>query len=122
MPTLTATVSTTKEITIKPALRTKLLKEFRLYAALRDQLKAIESAMDKHKANIGKIRDETGEQSLNVDGFKVTLVAPIRSSLDKAKLIAQGVTIAQIENATVHKPGRAYEKLTLPGQQEREED
>ena len=122
MPTLTATVTTTRELVLKPTVRRKLLTELKTYQELKGQLDAIKSAMDKHKGVIGKLREETGEQSIKIDGFSVTLVAPVRSTLDKQKLIAQGVTMAQIEAATIVKPGAAYEKISLPGNGRDEED
>ena len=122
MPALTATVTTTRELVLKPTVRRKLLTELKTYQELKGQLDAIKSAMDKHKGVIGKLREETGEQSIKIDGFSVTLVAPVRSTLDKQKLIAQGVTMAQIDAATVVKPGAAYEKISCPGNGKDEED
>lgn len=117
MPALRTTVeaTTTHEIKLAPAIKRKLLTELKAYEALKLQIKALEHAADKRKATIGKLRDETGEQSLSIDGFTTTLVSGVRESLDKQKLIAQGVTTAQIEAATVLKPIECYEKITLPG-------
>ena len=122
MPTLTATVTTTKDIVLKPALRRKLMTELRAYAAIKDQIAILEHAKDKHKAVIGALRDDTGEQSIALEGFKVTLVAPVRSVLNKQKLIALGCAAAWLEEATEQKPGRAYNKITLPGETNEEGD
>lgn len=123
MAVSTAVTTTTKEeVTIKPALKTKLLKKLKVYAELRQQLKAIEAAMDKEKAEIGKVREEIGVTSLALDGFKVTQVTNLRSTLDKKKLIEMGVTTDMLEEATVTTPGRPYEKITCPGDKTREED
>lgn len=123
MPALAvnATVTTTKDIRLAPQLRTKLLKELRAYQAIEEQLKALEHAKAKHKTAIGKLRDETGEQSIKLDGFTVTLVAGVSTKLDKKLLIQQGVTMAMIENATVVTPKRAYDRISLPGEAEGEE-
>ena len=117
MPALATTVTTTtkEEVKIKPILRTRLLKRLRVYGELRTQLKAIEAAMDKEKTEIGKIREEVGVTSLSLNGYKITQVSPLRSTLDKQKLIAMGVTTDMLEEATVTKPGRPYEKVTCPG-------
>ena len=88
MPTITA--STTHEIVLAPALRRKLLVKLKTYQELRGQLKVIEAAMDKQKAEIGAIRDETGEQSIELEGFKVTLVAPTRKVFNPKRFIAEG--------------------------------
>jgi len=116
----TITATTTQQIVLKPSLKTKLMKELRLYAELRSQREAIDAAMDKHKASIEVIRDEAGEQSLKVEGYTISLVAPVRAILDKMRLIANGVTLAQIEDSTVHKPSKPYCKISLPGEKERD--
>lgn len=120
MPGLNTTVTTTtkEEVKLKPAVRARLVKSLRVYADLRDQLKVIEAAMDKHKAEIGKIRDEAGVTALAIEGFKVTQVSNLRTTLDKKKLIEMGVTTEMLEEATTTKPGRPYEKITCPGQKD----
>ena len=75
-------IDSPREIKLKPTLRRKLLNELKLYQELKVQLKTIEYALDKHKAAIGELRDETGEQSISLDGFSVTLVAPMRKKFD----------------------------------------
>jgi hypothetical protein len=72
--------------------------------------------MDGHRDSIGKLREETGEQSISLNGFIVTEIRGTITTLDKKKLIAQGVTVAQIEAATITRPKRSYEKITLPGE------
>lgn len=113
-----ATVTTTREVTLKPQVRRKLLNELRAYQELKQQYKAIEMAMDKHKDAIGALREQTGETSIALEGFKVTQVTQTRSTLDRKLLLEQGVTMGQIENATVTKPGRPYTKVTVPGDKE----
>jgi len=117
MPTLdtTVTVSTTKDIKLKPTLRMKLLKALRTYGELRSQRKVIELAMDKHKAVISDLRDETGEQSLSLEGYTTTLVAPIRKKFNARKFVSLGGDIAIYNQAMDDVPSRAYEKITVPG-------
>lgn len=117
MPSLTTAQQGKLDLkpSLEPRLKRKLLTELKTYAQLAMQAKAVEKAMEKHKGAIAKLRDEQDEVSIEVDDFKVTLVAPLRSTLDKQKLIAQGVTTAQIEEATVVTPVRPYVKITLPG-------
>lgn len=115
---LVATATTTKEITLKPQVRRKLLTELHAYQELKQQYKALEFALDAHKATIERLREETGEQSIALEGFKVTQVTQIRSTLDKKLLLEQGVTMGQIENATITKSGRPYTKVTTPGEKE----
>jgi hypothetical protein len=122
MPGLATTIvaTTTTEVKLRPSILTKLRKELLAYQQMVNEKKALEAKMDKAKSVIGAIRDDTGEASLKVDGFTVTLVAGTSSKLDKKKLISLGCAAAWIEEATVTKPSRAYEKITCPG--ERDED
>jgi hypothetical protein len=105
-------------VILKPALKSKLLKRLKLYAELRAQSKAIELAMDKEKAEIGALREEAGVDKLAIEGFSVAYVTNLRSTLSKPKLIAMGVTMEMIEDATEVKPGKPYTKVTCPGQKE----
>lgn len=109
------TTVTKEEVKLKPALKAKLSKRLRVYGELRTQLKAIEAAMDKEKAEIGKLREEVGVTSLKLDGYSVTQVTSLRSTLDKKKLIEMGVTVDMLNEATTTKPGRPYIKVTCPG-------
>lgn len=115
---LTVTTTTTAEVKLKPTLKKKLLTQLKTFHELKQELKVIQAAMDRHKTIIEECVIESGEQSLAIDGYKTTMVFPVRSTLDKKKLIDQGVTLAQIENATVNKPGRHYVKVTCPGDKE----
>lgn len=119
---LVATTTTTTEVKLKPTLKRKLLTQLKTYHELKQDLKVIEAAMDRHRAIIEECVIESGEQSLALEGYKTTMVFPIRSTLDKKKLIEQGVTLAQIENATISKPGRHYVKVTCPGDSEKGEN
>lgn len=109
-----ATATVTREINIKPktlqALRTKL----REYAGLKAQLDALEEKLVARKAEIGELRESTGEDALEIDGFKLALVQPVRSVLNQEKLISLGCAVSWIEQATEHKPSTPYEKVTCP--------
>lgn len=117
MPALATKVEAkiTEEVTLKPVVAKKLRTELKAYQEIVEQIKALEQAKDAHKTAIGKIRASTGHGSIAIDGFKVTEVPGVSSKLDPEKLIAQGVTTAQIEAATVTTPKRPYERITLPG-------
>ncbi len=114
-----ATTTQTVEIKLKPSLKRKLLNELQAYAALHAQLKAIEAQMAAHKATLEECVIESGEQSIELEGFKTTLVFPVRSKLDKKLFVQQGGTLAQLENATVSTPSKHYLLVTVPGQKER---
>lgn len=122
MPRLQTTVeaTTTTEVELKPSVRRKLLAELRAYASLKEQRDALSEQMDTKKVAIGAIREATGEQSIALEGFKVTEVRGVSSKLDKKKLLLQGVTMAQIEAATTTSPKKPYELVTVPGEKEHE--
>lgn len=120
MPTLAPVVNatTTTEVKILPTVKRRLLGELKAYEELKFQAKALDLAMEKHKAAIATIRESIGATTLDVDGFKVTYVSPVRSVLEKKLLLDNGVTMAQIESATVTKPTKPYTKISLPGEGE----
>jgi hypothetical protein len=120
--TLSATTTQTTEVKLKPVLKAKLLKRLRVYGELRQQVKALEAALDKEKGEIGKLREEAGVQSLSIDGYKVTEVTSVRTSLDKMKLLEMGVTTEMLQEATVSKPGKPYTKVTCPDDKSYDDD
>lgn len=118
----TVTVSTTQEITIKPSLRTKLLKELRQYAALKATLDETQGKMDAIKAKVGDLRDDTGEQSVSLEGFTVTLVAPTRKKFNPKLFVSNGGDLAIYNQSVEEKPTKSYEKITCPGDTPRREE
>lgn len=113
MPTLTTTV--VKQVQLAPTVRRRLLNEFRAYGAIKAQMDTLQHALDKHKANIGAIREETGEASLDLEGFKVSIVAPIRHIFSPRKFISAGGDLSLYNNSFEDVPSRSYEKISLPG-------
>jgi hypothetical protein len=111
--TITATTQT--EVKLSPAVKRRLMMKLSSYAELAVQRKAIKASMKKIEAEVGTIRETTGETSIAVDGFKITKVGGTTKSLDKKKLVELGCALAWIEEATTEKPKRAYEKITCPG-------
>jgi hypothetical protein len=118
----TMALATQHEVTLTPAVKKKLLTKLRVYQELATQVKTLQAAMAKGRDEIDVLREETGEKSLSLDGFKATLVEPVRSKLIPKKLLAQGVTWAMIEAATEIKPGKAYCKISCPGDSDKDED
>src|ERR1035437_3365323 len=115
MPSPTITVRTEQDIKLAPGVRRKLLTELKAYASIKAEIAVLEAKKEARKAVIAGIREDVGEQSIGIEGFLVTLVAGVRSKLVPAKLIAQGVTVAMIEAATVVRPNKPYVKVTCPG-------
>jgi hypothetical protein len=105
-------------VIIAPKLRRRLLLDCKAYAGLKAQAADIKADMDALNASIESTREEIGETSVGLEGFKVTRVFGTTSKLDHKKLKAQGVTDAQIEAATVITPKKAYTLVSVPGQRE----
>ena len=117
-----ATVSTTREVKLDARLEKKLRTRLANYASIKEEMNALKSALDDEKAEIGKLREKTGEQSIQLDGFTVTQVRGVTNKLDKKKLITLGCAAAWIEEATVSKPKKPYELVTLPGEKKEDDD
>ncbi len=113
--TLNATTTTEQVVDLKPAVRRKLLTELHTYASVKAELKTLEATLDAHKGIIADVLDESGEVSIAIDGFKVTLVAPVTRKLDEGFLIKKGwVTRAQLDEATKTTAVAPYVKVTTP--------
>jgi len=119
MPTVkqvaNVTVSTTHEIKLEANIHRKLLTKLRSYQALHAHKKMIEADMDKLKAEVGDIRNTTGEQSLELEGFKVTLVAPTRKKFNAKTFVKLGGDIDIYNQANEETLVTPYEKISLPG-------
>ncbi len=115
MPSLTATATTTHELQLKPAVKKRLLTELRAYADLAAQRKAIDEKMAGCRGVVEEIQIELEESSIELEGFKSTLVAPIRKVFDRKKFVRLGGDLAIYESAQVSAPGKAYVKITAPG-------
>lgn len=115
---ISVTTTTTEEVLLTTKQRQRLLQELKVYQELKQQRDAIELAMDKHKAVIGGIRDETGEMSLTIDGFKTTLVAGSRKKFNPKKYVTLGGDLDLYNQAVDTKPTKPFEKITCPGDKE----
>jgi hypothetical protein len=115
---LSLTTTTVSEVQLRPALKSKLLKRLRVYAELRAQLKAIESAMDKEKSEIGLLREEAGVNSLKIEGFSVSQVTSTRKKFYLERLLAMGVTTAMWDECHDPVPGKPYLKVACPGEKD----
>src|ERR1035437_1257512 len=111
---LTATTTVTQTVELSPQLKRQLLNELKAYQDLKIQLEALETYIAAKKANIGRLREKSGEKALELEGFKITLVEPVRKELDKMKFVELGGSLAMLENATVSRPTKSYERISLP--------
>ena len=115
MPTVTTAVEVTTEVQLAPAIKKRLLTELRSYQAVSDQIKVLEHAKDKHKAVIGKIREDADATSLKVDGFTVTLCSPIRKKWNPKKFVALGGILEYYTMAHDDVTSKAFDKISCPG-------
>ncbi len=118
----TVTVSTTQEMVLAPQVRLRLLRELKAYQQIQSQIKALEEAADKHKGVIAGIRNDTGEMSIQLEGFTSTLVAGSRKKFNEKKYVSLGGDLDLYNKAVEKKPSKPYEKITCPGDKEHESD
>lgn len=124
MPTLTqnATVTTVQEVKLSPGVRKKLIQAFRLYAELAQQKKAVALAMEKQVRILAEVREELGEESLTLEGNTTTLVAGLYRKFNPKRFVSLGGDLALYEQAVESKPKRAFEKVTVAGVKDDDED
>ncbi len=113
------TTTTTEQVTLKPSQRRRLLTNMQTHAKVCAEIKTLEGKKEKAAAAVRAVREETGANSLTLDGYTTTNVQGTTTSLDKEKLVELGCALAWIEEATVTKPKKAYEKITAPGSREK---
>ncbi len=116
MPKLatTATVKTVTEVKIDPRLRKKLLTDMKAYCQLSAERAALDARMDALRGKISDLRDETGETSLNIDGYTTTVVMPIRKVFDEKAFVLNGGDLQVYNNSMKDVPSKPYEKVTAP--------
>lgn len=115
MPKLAVTATTTTEIRIAPQLKKQLLTKLNTYASMKQKRDELDAAMKLNRVEVEEIMEKVGETSIAVDGFKTTLIAPIKRRLDPKKLVKLGVSMDTINAATVETSGTPYVKITVPG-------
>jgi hypothetical protein len=116
----TVQAKTTTTVKIMPSVRRRLMIELKGYQADKAAEKAAKARVDKRKGKIGAIREEIGEDSIEIEGFKVTQVRGTTTKINEAKLVELGCALAWIEEAKETKPKKPYEKVTLPGESDKE--
>jgi hypothetical protein len=124
MPKLQASVTTTTTHVVKlsPAVKRELLTKLKTYASLKSQRDAIDHAMKGHRTGVEEIMEKVGEASLSVEGFKTTIIAPVRKGkFNPKKAVALGIPMEKILKAMdPDEPGTSYVKITVPGDKDDE--
>ena len=111
----TVTATTSHELQLSPAIRRRLMTQLRSYQELAAKRTAIEAEMAFCRAAVAEIQTELEESSIELEGFKSTLVAPMKSMFDKKKFVRIGGRLDLIEAATSKVPGKVYVRITPPG-------
>lgn len=119
------TTTQTTEVKLTPALKTKLKAKLKIFTANKAQIQAYEHANRKIREEVEKLFVDAGEfgalqEGVKIDDCSLKHISPIKTRLDPKKLVAQGVTTAQIEAATTTTPGTSYMRITVPGDKEDE--
>ena len=105
---------------LKPALRKRLATELRTYESVKARLDKLQLEVNAAKQLVEQSMIEAGESRLDFErdpelrGYKATIVAGTRTVLDEQKLVAQGVSTAQIAAAKVTVPTKPYVLITVP--------
>jgi hypothetical protein len=114
MPSLVATTTQTATVKLAPKLKAKLVAALHTYVIAKKQIKGLEETADSARADVETLLDQAGETNLKIDGYTTTLCAPVRSVLDVALLLAEGVSKETIDKCTRQVPTKAYVKITGP--------
>lgn len=130
MPRVTATVTTTQQVTIAPKVQRKLLTELHGYQTVAAELKALTESKAGHSAAVLALSDEVDGEKFQLEGFKVAVVKGARDRrLDKDALVKRLVrdgkyslkaATALIEDCTTDKPKKDFVKITVPGERDEE--
>lgn len=122
MPKASVVATTTHELQIKPTVKRKLMTALKTYAVLAAQKKALKLAMQKESRIVEAIQVELGESSIDIEGFKATIVAPIKNKFDKQRFVTLGGDLDIFEKAHIATPGKSYVKITAPGAKDGDDD
>jgi hypothetical protein len=91
-----AVATTTAEIILEPRLAKQLRARLDNYHTLKKDLDSVQAALDDEKAAIAKLREKSGYQRVQLDGFTVTEVCGVKHTLDKKKLVALGCAVGVV--------------------------
>jgi hypothetical protein len=109
MPGLQQTVTQTTDLQLRPEQRLRLEAALDTYTLLKTDIALLTEQMEIEKSKIGKVLADYGVDKAQTEDFHLCWIRGSHSSsLDKKKLIAQGVTTAMLEAAMVSKPKKDY--------------
>ena len=125
MPKLATEQAVEDDIELTDKQRAELTLNFRTYAGLVAEMDDLQESIEAQKSELARLRDNLGVKSIGVEGVgRTTLVAGATSKrFDKKKqrryLLVHDVPLAVIDasvaEATVEKPKKDYELVTIAG-------
>lgn len=116
MPTMQQTVDQQPELA--PELRETLQTALNSYLAYQEQIKMLKALQDDAGKDLQAVLEDAGVGSYKVPEATITIIRGTNSRLDKKKLYAQGITVAQVEAATTRTPKKPYVKVTRAGEKD----
>lgn len=108
MPKPALTVEQTVEVELAPEVAQFLRAALENYDEWKAKFDKAEIEKKAASKAIQEVLDIVGTKSFRFEGRMVSLVEGTTSYLDEKKLLALGVTLAQIHDATVTVPKKAY--------------
>jgi len=130
------TTTTTQVVKLAPALKKKLMLKLNTYKALKTERDALNLKLNGKRdkktkeilvtglsQEVEEILEEVGQEKLAIDGYKMTVIAPVKKGkFNPKKAIALGISLQQIEQCyDADEPGTSYVKITVPGASEDED-
>lgn len=108
MSKLEVTTTQTTTVDLAPVAAAHLSATLDTLAELKFQIDALQHLVDIERQTVQQYMDEAGVDKMQIAGVHLAIVRGVTSTLDKKKLIALGVTPAQIEMATTTTPKKPY--------------
>ena len=110
------TTATAPTLDLSPELQQRLHAAITQYVGLAEQIDLLEELADAEKAVVMALLEEAGADKLQHSGAYLNVIRGTDSRLNKKKLVALGVTEAQIAMATTTKPKRPYVTIETEAQ------
>ncbi len=110
------TTTETRTVKLQPSTRARLL--IKLKAAQKEKIARdiANQKYEKLKGEIRAIRESTGEESLEFDGYGMSNVEGFTMKYDEKKMLLHGLSVEEIEGFKVKTPKKPYEKITFPAE------
>jgi hypothetical protein len=108
MPKTEITTTQKTAVVLAPVAAAHLSATLDTLKELKVQMEAIQHLMEIERLTVQQYMVEAGVDKMQVDGLNLAIVRGVTSTLDKKKLLALGVTAAQLEMATTTTPKKPY--------------